>query len=335
MSSKVYNNFFDEDIWKNVNEDNKNLLDDFLLELKQRQLSKGTIYQYKRDIMGVFCYIHNEFDNKYILSLTKRDLRKYSLFLTQECDVSNARHNRLLSSIRSMLSFAENEEDLYDYDRNIAEKVKGLPKDSVRDIIFLTDNQILNLVNKLVEIDEFQKATLIALAYDSCGRKNEICQVNKYSFLDSNSNSTNVVVGKGGKEFRLLYFDLTKKCAKLWLNYRGEDDIDSLWIVGTGGKVHSASNKNIYDWIISAREVLKYIEGEEILFNVHSMRHSSLQNYSDGSHYMCQKINDGEGFPIEKLKILANHSNISTTSDYLKDDSISELESMFDINIES
>lgn len=333
MGKKVYNNFFDENIWKNVNQDNKDLLADFLLELKQLQRSEQTIYQYKRDIMGIFCYIYQHLDNKYILYLTKRDFRRYSLFLTQECQVSNARHNRLLSALRSMLDFAEESDDMYDYDINVAKKVGGLPKETVREVIFLSDTQILNLVDRLLEKGEYQKATLLALSYDSCGRKGELVQVEKYSFLNSKINNTNKVNGKGGKTFSLIYFNLTKRCAKLWLEERGEDGIDSMWLVGSNENLHAASRKNIYDWFLYMRDILEEIEGKKINFNVHSMRHSSLQNYSDGTHYICREKNGGIGFPIEKLKILANHSDISTTSNYLKDNSISELENMFDIII--
>jgi hypothetical protein len=37
------------------------------------------------------------------------------------------------------------------------------------------------------------------------------------------------------------------------------------------------------------------------------------------------------GFPIEKLKLIANHESISTTQGYLKDNSIEELAETFGI----
>ena len=81
----------------------------------------------------------------------------------------------------------------------------------------------------LLEKEEYQKATLLSLLYDSGGRKNEVAQVEKHSFLDEKKSCTNIVVGKRGKKFPLLYFSKTKKCAKLWLEQRGNDDVDSLW----------------------------------------------------------------------------------------------------------
>ena len=330
----VYNRFFDPEIYEKVNEQNKLMLDDFILELKQSQKSDNTIYQYERDLKGFFCYVYTNLNNEFLLNLTKRDFRRYSIYI--QSLVSNARHNRLLSSIRSLLNFAENEEDDWyaSYNRNVAEKISGLPKEKTRKIVFLTDEQILRLVDKLIELEEFQKATLIALAYDSAARKNELSQVTKFSFMDKLKSNSNIVRGKGGKEFPLLYFDLTKKCAKLWMAQRGEDDIDSLWIVGNDNNKHNASAKNIYDWVIYCRDILEDLEDKEIPFNVHSLRHSALENYNRGTHYVCREKNDGEGFALEKLRILANHSNASTTSDYLKDRSTEELEELFDIKID-
>jgi integrase/recombinase XerD len=331
---KVYNNFYNGVIYEKVNPLNKELLDDFLLEMKQNKKSGGTIYQYERDIKGLFCWVYQFASNKYILELNKKDFRRYSLYLTEECKVSNARHNRLLSSLRSMLTFAEENDDDYEYITNVAKKVKGLPKESVREIFFLTDDQIMKLKDELWQRQEYQKAALLALAYDSCARKNELAQVEKFSFFDEKKSNTNKVIGKRRKTFSLVYFSLTKQCAKLWLEQRDQDDISSMWVVGDGKDKKPATPDNIYEWFVNMRKILAEIEGKEIDFNVHSLRHTGLQNLSEGSHYICKELKMEKGFPIEKLRLLANHTDISTTSSYLKDNSIDELEEMFNIKIE-
>lgn len=332
--TNIYNNFYSEEIWKLVNENNKELLEDFLLELRQNKKSQGTIYQYSSDIKGAFCYIEKQLGNKSILELTKKDFRKYSLYLSSECGLSNARHNRILSAVRSLLTFAEENDDEYEYLTNVAKKVRGLPKESVREIFFLTNEQILKLKEELIRKEEYQKATLLMLAYDSCARKAELAQVEKYSFYDVNKNNTNKVIGKRRKVFNLVYFTLTKQSAKLWLDQRGNDDIDSMWIVCSGDKKKVASGENIYEWFIYMRDLFAEMEGKEMDFNVHSIRHSGLQNMSDGSHYICNELGMKDGFTLDKLKLIANHSDISTTSSYLKDNSIDELQEMFNIKIE-
>jgi integrase/recombinase XerD len=330
----IYNNFFDEEIWRLVLQENKDLLEDYILELKQNKKSPQTVYQYSVDLKGMLCYVYKHLGNKSVLELTKRDWRKYSLYLTEDCSLSNARHNRLLSSLRSWLNFCENEDDL-EYTNNTARKVKGLPKESVREIIFLSDEQVMKLKDELIRRKEYQKATLLALAYDSCGRKGELAQVKKLSFLDPSKNNTNKVIGKRRKVFCLVYFSLTKSCAKLWLDQRGDDDVDSLWVIGEKGNYKPADSSNIYEWFMVMRKILTELEGKEIDFNVHSLRHSGLQNLSDGSSYLCKELGMEKGFPIEKLKLIANHSDISTTSGYLRDNSIEELAEMFNIKIEN
>ena len=329
-AKNVYNNFFDLEIWEKVNPENQALLEDYLLELKQNQKSDGTIYQYKRDLMGLMVYIYRKLDNRSILELSKRDFRSYSLYLSIECGLANASHNRRLSSLRSLLSFAEEEDDTYDYDVNAARKVKSLPKHATREIHYLSDEQILMLRDALMKRGECQKATLLMLAYDSAGRKNELSQVEKHCFLDDSKNSTNKVIGKRRKIFRLVYFSGTKECAKKWLSVRGDDEIDSLWAVNGKGIPSSM----LYDWFMDMRDLLYEISGDYIEFNVHSMRHACLQNFSDGTHYVLKELGMTEGFPIEKLKLLANHSSIETTSQYLRDNSIDELREMFGITID-
>jgi integrase len=91
----------------------------------------------------------------------------------------------------------------------------------------------------------------------------------------------------------------------------------------------------MYDAFIRMRDILSSFDDEEYLeFNVHSMRHSGIQNLSDGTHWLCKEKNNGEPYDLNKIQILANHSNISTTSDYLKDNSIQELEDLFNITID-
>ena len=96
--SKVYNRIFTEKKWQEVNKYNKNLMEDFLLELKSQKKKKGTIDQYKNDLRILFIYILEELDNKPIHKLKKRNFRDYSLWL-QDKNMSSARVNRLLSAL--------------------------------------------------------------------------------------------------------------------------------------------------------------------------------------------------------------------------------------------
>jgi integrase len=327
---RIYNKIFNQEDWDKVNPLNKEIMEDYKLELKQNQKSEGTITQYINDWKIIMLYIFRNIDNKYILELTKKDFRRFSLWLSEELNMSNARANRIMSALRSLLDYCENDDDL-DYEYNTAKKVKGLPKKDVRDIVFLTNEQIFKLKDELIKREEYQKATILMLAYDSGGRKNELFQTMKHSFYDKNKNYTNKVVGKRGKEFSLLYFDETKKCADLYLQQRGEDDIDNMWIVDTGKIKKPVGVDMIYSWFIEMSNILSELEGKEINFNVHSLRHSALEEYNSGNHYMCKKMN--KSFSLQELQLLANHENQATTASYLRDKKDEVLAETFGIHI--
>lgn len=317
MTKKVYNKFYDEIKLDAVPKFNKELIDDFLLELKSQGKSEGTIKQYFNDLRIICIYIHDELGNKEFSKLKKKHFRNMVLFF-KEKQMSNARVNRLMSSVRSMLEFASNEEDYEDdLEINYASKVKGLQKESVRDIVFLSWEEVEIIYNELKAQERYQEALLLALAIDSAGRRNELFQVKKDA-ISIDSNFTNEVVGKRGKKFRLMYNDLTKEAYQLYMQQRGDDDIDSLWISDKGER-RSGSYDMLYAWVVTWRKILFEKTGEYKKLNAHSLRHISLELLSTGEHYLCKKL--GKKFELNELKLLAHHNDISTTDSYLRDKS--------------
>ena len=325
---KVYNRFYDETKWNNVPKFNKDLINDFLLELKASGKSKNTINQYFNDLRIICIYIHDELGNKELHKLKKKHFRNMVLFF-KEKGMSNARVNRLKSSISSCLEFASNEEDYEDLlEINYAGKVKGLQKESVRDIVFLTWEEIELIYKELIKQERYQEATLLALGIDSAGRKNELHQVTKDS-ITPDGNFTNEVIGKRAKKFRLMYNDMTKEAFELYMKQRGEDDIESLWITSRGER-RKLDVDGLYDMVVSWRKILEDKTGEYKEFNVHSLRHISLELLSTGEHYVAKKL--GKKFDLDSLKLLAHHESIETTSGYLRDRSDDMLLEAFNLN---
>jgi integrase len=309
------NYFYNDLIYKKVNPENKMILEDYILEMKANGKAKGTIKQYTADIKMFFCYCYNNFNNANILELKKRDFRKFFLKL-QENEASPARVNRVQCSLRNLLEFVVNDNDEeYDYEINIMRNIKGQEKKEVREIYFLTDEQITILIDALIKKKKYQKALYVSLSFDSAARRNEVFQVLKAGFL--NNKKTNIVHGKRGKKFPLLYFSRTREIAKLYFEQRGNDDIDSLWIVGKDDDKRPADYTTLYNWVLSFRKVLEQETGEYIPFNPHSFRHSSLEAYKNGTHYSLRELGL-EKLDLNILKILAHHEDISTTENYLK-----------------
>lgn len=330
---RVYNKIFNEEEWAKVNRKNKLMIQDYLEEYEQRQMKPGTIKQYKNDLRIVMIYILRELDNVPITELTRKDFRRFSLYLTNTMKVSNARANRLMSAVRSMLTYIEDDED-YDYDNNAARRVKGLPKDPVRtdeDDFFLTFEQIMKLREELINRNRLQDAVLLMLSFDSGARRNEIYQVEKHGLLESNR--TNTVVGKRGKEFSLVYMNDTRELIRQYLEQRGEDNIDSLWITGTGDRKREITYDALYDRIVSMSKLLSELEGKEIKFFPHSLRHSRIECLLQGEDL---RIKDENGkpkkFTLEQVQKLVNHSDPSTTQGYAKDHTDSIVDEMFGFN---
>lgn len=329
---QVYNRIFNKEEWDQVNKKNKFMIEDYLEEYRQQQKKESTIKQYFNDLRIVMIYILRELDNVPITELNRKDFRRFSLYLKNELKVSNARANRLMSAVRSMLSYIEDDDD-YDYDNNVALKVKGLPKEAVRtneDDFFLSFEQVMKLREELIKRDRLQDAVLLMLSFDSGARRNEVFQVEKHN-LDK-GNRTNVVVGKRGKEFSLVYLDDTRELIKQYLEQRGDDDIDSLWITGKGDKKEVSYN-TLYERIINMSDLLSEIENEDIQFFPHSLRHSRIQVLLDGEDTrILDKNGEPVKFPLEKIQKLVNHSDISTTQGYAKDNTDEVVDEMFGFN---
>lgn len=319
----AYNKFFNKEKWQQVNKYNKNMLDDFLLELRSKRRSDGTISQYKNDLRILFIYIFDELDNEKISSLKKKQFRNYSIYL-QDLGLSSSRVNRLLSSLRSMLDFAESDDDYQDdISFNYASKVKGLQKEQVREIIFLEDSEIQLIYDALIEQEKYKQALLCAIMYDTASRRNEVFQIKSTDIVTDSNLCQSEIIGKGRKKYRPIFQQRTKEAHERLIKSGHTNDL--IWVGDNGIPL---SYETLYSWVIGWRKILKD-KGIDKLFNAHSFRHSALENYSDGSHYVTQKL--GNKITLTSLKTLANHNDISTTQSYLKDKSKDELLKEFGI----
>lgn len=327
---RIYNNFYTPELWEQVNKENKRILDDFLAEYRQRKKAKSTIASYFQDLRIILIYVLKEHSNKSILEMNKKDFRGMSLYFTEECGMSPARTNRLKSSINSLLTFCEEDDD-YEYEINQSKKVKGVPRERVRDNeddFFFTFEEFIKVRDILVEKGNLQSAVLWSLGFDSAGRKNELLQVEKHGLADSNK--TNIVVGKRGKKFCLVYLDDTKELIRQYLEERGEDDVDSLWYKNLNGKREPVTDSALYDRICSISKILSEVRGEECNIFTHTMRHSRLECLAQGTDTrLLDESGNPKKFPLEQVQVFAHHSDVSTTQSYLKDHSDDTINEMF------
>lgn len=331
----VYNKIYTPELWEQVNPINKEIMDDYMIEIKSNKLKESTIKQYYNDLRIILIYILTELGNKNILDLNKKHFRNMVLWMIEK-NMSNARCNRMMSAVRSMLDFCENDDDYEGYESNPSKKVKGLQKEGVREVVFLTDEQIFRLRNKLKELGKYKYMLLVDISYDSAGRRNEIAQVMKDGLLERGY--TNIVIGKRGKKFPLIFHDRTKESLKLYLDQRGEDDIPDLWVIGEDNEDKTskrpASYENLYDWMMYIANILSELEGTTINLTNHSFRHCAVENLKNGSFYMCEKVGRPDGFSLDEIAIVCHHESVEITKSYAKNDDNNVLQTMFGIVIE-
>ena len=323
----TYIKMFDEDIYKLANKESKEALEDYILELKSKGRAEKTILQYVSDCKAFICYIHDNMDNKSIVDLKRRDFRSFFLFM-KESGKSPARINRFMSSIRNWCQYLEDDEDDYeDYEANPMRKIKSIEGEKVREIFFLTDEQVNFLIEYFVEKKQYQKAFYIEFSYSSGGRRNEIFQVSKHSFMNG-GNITEKITGKRGKQFGLVFSNKCRELFDLYMKDRGEDDFDELWVTGSGENKRPLGYDSLYNFAISCRKVLQEEYKEEIELNSHSFRHSFAENLENGSHHMLKQLGK-EKLTLNEIRILMNHSSADMTQSYMrnKDDEI--VESLF------
>ena len=314
---------YNEEIYAKVNRDNKALLEDFILEYKSRGRKQSTIEQYAFDIRMFFCWNYVNNDDACVLDkkrCNRKLFRRFFIDFQEYRDVGSARINRVQCALRNMLEYASEDDDCVDEWRcevNQMKKIKGLVKEERREIIFLSEEQIQLMLVELIKREEYQKALLISLAYESGGRRKEILQVTKSSLLDKTSNNTNQVIGKRGKKFKLRYYKQTMDIFDLYIQQRGEDDCDALFYQREKGKVVPVGYSTLYKWVVDCRAVLKDLTGDYLLFNCHSFRHSAAENLQAGTHHILKHLGKDK-MDIAEIKYLLHHKDASTTEGYLK-----------------
>jgi len=331
---RVYNPIYTKEEWVVINPKNKDVMNDFLEEYRQRKKKKGTIDAYFQDLRIIMIYINRFCGNKCILDLGKKDFRRLSIWLSDDLKVSNARANRLMSSCRSMLSYCE-EDDETEYENNVSRKVKGLPSEPVKtdeDNFFMSFDQIWRIREELLKRGKLQLAVLHMLLFDSGGRRNEVYQIKKQDVQEGNK--TNVVVGKRGKTFPLVYLNDTRELARQLIIERGEDNLDALWITGNGENKKEVTYGAIYDRVVAISVIFSELEGREIHIFPHSYRHSRCECLLEGQdpRIIDPKTGLPKKFSLEEVQLFLHHSDPKTTQGYRKDHSEEMIDGMFNFD---
>lgn len=305
MSQRLYT----EERWEQVLEVNKRLRQQYLRNCKADKKGARTIGEYGYDLRFFLIWNLLYNNNMSVLDFKRKHFNEFKYYMAEERGASNARINRLLSAIRTMMGYAEDDDDEYEeYFRNPAARIKGLENEPVREITFLSQRQIDLLRNYLVEHEMFQHLCLLDILYDTGARVNEVFQVSNTETLDKGYLK---VKCKGGRDEYILLHSHAKESIKLHLSSKKEGE--AFWQSKHGP---AQGTQTLRGWVNTMCNILKRLDPSAPHFTPHTFRHSFLENTTNGTHYICKEI--GRALTMEEAQMLAHHKSIDMTKSYLK-----------------
>lgn len=244
MSRKtIINSITSPELIAQINPDNARLKDDFLEYLKSVQRSPGTIAGYRNDLEIFFVWVLQNAKNKFFVDVSKRDLVAFQNWMINENKNSPSRVRRIKAAISSLSNFVENildDEPEFRGFRSIVRKIENPALQPVREKTVWEDDELEELLDKLVEKKAYDRACYLALAMYSGRRKSELCRFRVSDFDDDKlvcdgalyKSSPIKTKGRSGGKFIPCY-TLAKKFKpylQMWLDERKRIGLESEWL---------------------------------------------------------------------------------------------------------
>lgn len=241
----VYNNITSDEKLQQVNPENKQLEEDFLEYLASIDRSKGTIKQYKANLHVFWCWNLDNNKNKAFHKMTKREFSRFQNFAINEWGWSPKRVRTVKATLSSLSNFIadilDDEEEYEDF-QPIVKKIENPADIAVREKSVFTEEELQDLLDKLVESGAYMKACALALAMNNGRRKAELTRF-KVSYFDKKNLICDgalyktpekvITKGKGSRGKLLDLYTLAKgfqPYLDLWLEERKRLNIQSDWL---------------------------------------------------------------------------------------------------------
>lgn len=333
MSRKtVYNkNLVTPEKWEAVNEENKELLDEFLNYLSSVGRSKETILQYENDLRIFFVWFMEKCKNKHFTEIKKREVANFQGWMLNDCGMSSSRIRRMRSSLSSLSNAIELlYDDEYPNFRNVINKIEAPVNNPVREKTILTFDDCEEVAQKLVEKGNYQLACLLAFACYSGLRKQELTRLLVKDFTTDvkmelgggfYATSPIKVKGRGNRVESKYIWNKVDKYLNLWLEKRKELDINCEFLfckkIGDNWGQLTVSTMNSYSTTLSS------------LFEDSAYWHTFRHTYPT----MLTKA----GVPLEVCKILLGHNSLEMSQKYIDIDekeSLNEFKSFFNGDVD-
>jgi len=244
--------------WLSVNEKNRKIVEEFLLQ--SIHLSPESIKQYSSALRIFYYYIRINAGDKSFLEIKPIDYLKYQNFLIgQGLSSSAIRVKR--SAISSLNGYIEvYYSDMFPLFRNFVNKKIPSPVQSfVNEKRPLTLEEYKHLCNELEKREKWQELAYIKCSFSSGARRAEIRQFLKNITLQEPKliGETKIYFteelrckgrGKIGKVRRLQIDEDSVTSIKKWLEIRGDDSCEFLFISKNNGETKQISLETFNGW---------------------------------------------------------------------------------------
>lgn len=315
--------------WLDVNKNNRKMVEEYLQELVN--LSPKTIKQYTSALKIYFRYINEECMNIDFDKIMPRDFLKYQNYLTRMGMSSSG-----ISLKRSAISAFNDWVITYYNDRYptfhnyITKAIKRPPKAFKNPKEPLTVEELDLIIKDLEEKEMWQELAYLTYTYSTGCRREEsrllLKEIADYQAItktktikDDDGNESEVEIkyyvtheirckgsGQIGKVRKMKFDERAMYYIKKWLEVRGEDDCEYLFVSNYGKKIRQVSENTFNYW---CHNYFEPIIGRRI--HPHLFRESRATN-----------IVVHEGKNIEIAQSLLGHASSETTKIYvIRDDS--------------
>jgi len=289
------------------------VLTEYLSYLEQKGKSPNTIISYRNDVNKFFEDIHIHPEDY----VTASDVRKWLYGLLQPKDgksLAVTTINRRLNALRSFYKWARRNNKISYNPMEEIEDLKSADEDH-ETIMWLTEEEFEDLLNRVrkttvksrgVDLEEkYRRDRAIIYLFTYAGLRVDELSNLKLSDLDLNMKRIRVV-GKGQKVRTLPISNILLNEIQDWLKYRAG-------MAKKKGRVEEST------YVFYSQRSLKFsVRGIQTMIEDYSSPKKKLTPHMF-RHTFCKWMLKATNNDIEKVRRLAGHCNISTTSRYLRD----------------
>lgn len=267
--------------------------------------------QLESDIMQFFRFLNSECFDVLLTEIDESHIEDYIGFCMEQGN-NEKRIRRRISSVSSLLMYLKKKKKIKDNWCELIER-PGTGEE-VNKRTFLSEEQLVELKDKLSKQDNLQLETYINFGLCTMARSNAIAQIT-WDKIDFENRWVRDIVEKGGK-VRSFRFDENVKGLLLKLKKQREDEgIDYPYVFFTkyNGAYGQVSSGSLSNWVKKAFSLIG-IEGG---YN-HDLRHSMSNILKD------------RGMPITTISKLLGHSGVDVTINHYTIENLDKLAEEFD-----